>query len=83
MEIVLIRHGQPEWMLNNEYTRNPGLTELGNTQSKKSADQFPKGSIDQLWVSPLNRTTQTLVPCLLYTSPSPRDVEESRMPSSA
>ena len=25
----------------------------------------------------------TLRPCLLYTSPSPRDVEESRMPSSA
>ena len=24
-----------------------------------------------------------LFPCLLYTSPSPRDVEESRMPSSA
>ena len=24
-----------------------------------------------------------LGPCLLYTSPSPRDVEESRMPSSA
>ena len=24
-----------------------------------------------------------LVGCLLYTSPSPRDVEESRMPSSA
>ena len=24
-----------------------------------------------------------IVPCLLYTSPSPRDVEESRMPSSA
>ena len=26
---------------------------------------------------------QVIVPCLLYTSPSPRDVEESRMPSSA
>ena len=25
----------------------------------------------------------TTTPCLLYTSPSPRDVEESRMPSSA
>ena len=24
-----------------------------------------------------------LIVCLLYTSPSPRDVEESRMPSSA
>ena len=26
---------------------------------------------------------QVVFPCLLYTSPSPRDVEESRMPSSA
>ena len=26
---------------------------------------------------------QHLLDCLLYTSPSPRDVEESRMPSSA
>ena len=30
------------------------------------------------WESCDNRNT-----CLLYTSPSPRDVEESRMPSSA
>ena len=28
-------------------------------------------------------TTWLVVICLLYTSPSPRDVEESRMPSSA
>ena len=48
MEIVLIRHGQPAWMLNDEYTRNPGLTELGVIQAKKSADQFSKSSIDQL-----------------------------------
>ena len=27
--------------------------------------------------------TNSDAPCLLYTSPSPRDVEESRMPSSA
>ena len=30
-----------------------------------------------LWIGPLRAL------CLLYTSPSPRDVEESRMPSSA
>ena len=30
----------------------------------------------------VNQTSLNLV-CLLYTSPSPRDVEESRMPSSA
>ena len=29
------------------------------------------------------RVAQWSSPCLLYTSPSPRDVEESRMPSSA
>ena len=27
--------------------------------------------------------TEEFTPCLLYTSPSPRDVEETRMPSSA
>ena len=30
-----------------------------------------------------NSLTYRGYPCLLYTSPSPRDVEESRMPSSA
>ena len=29
------------------------------------------------------RDAELLIACLLYTSPSPRDVEESRMPSSA
>ena len=29
------------------------------------------------------KLVRQLVSCLLYTSPSPRDVEESRMPSSA
>ena len=28
-------------------------------------------------------TGQWMYPCLLYTSPSPRDAHESRMPSSA
>ena len=31
----------------------------------------------------LNDRTTFQITCLLYTSPSPRDVEESRMPSSA
>ena len=30
-----------------------------------------------------NEQTGEVIRCLLYTSPSPRDVEESRMPSSA
>ena len=35
-------------------------------------------------VSLINSSEFVILPgCLLYTSPSPRDVEESRMPSSA
>ena len=34
------------------------------------------------WANSL-QNTMLLENCLLYTSPSPRDVEESRMPSSA
>ena len=33
-----------------------------------------------LWIQRINAAARD---CLLYTSPSPRDVEESRMPSSA
>ena len=43
------------------------------------------------WIEPEQAERQDIRPlrigilniCLLYTSPSPRDVEESRMPSSA
>ena len=41
------------------------------------------GTVNNL-LSVTSVTDATLTPtCLLYTSPSPRDVEESRMPSSA
>ena len=39
-------------------------------------------SIHQPWVRPIVRGKQHK-PCLLYTSPSPRDRQKSRMPSSA
>ena len=42
---------------------------LQNQVEKVSDHLFEKGAM--------------VIPCLLYTSPSPRDVEESRMPSSA
>ena len=39
-------------------------------------------SANMLKIGTKRRRTQAQI-CLLYTSPSPRDVEESRMPSSA
>ena len=48
----------------------------------KSAE--PKMLINELKSFPMMGSEHRLVVlCLLYTSPSPRDVEESRMPSSA
>ena len=46
-----------------------------NRKSKYRGGYYPSHSVGKSLVS--------LVTCLLYTSPSPRDVEESRMPSSA
>ena len=46
----------------------------------------PKGQVnDAMRLTPVAARLSELLgkPCLLYTSPSPRDVEESRMPSSA
>ena len=44
------------------------------------------GNQEKLTSVPWSNLSQAMAdgqPCLLYTSPSPRDVEESRMPSSA
>ena len=62
MEIVLIRHGQPEWMPGDVYTKNPGLTSLGKLQSEKSSSAFKETSFDEIWVSPLKRAQETFTP---------------------
>ena len=38
--------------------------------------------LDHYYIDHLNKSTK-VYPCLLYTSPSPRDLSTSRMPSSA
>ena len=42
-----------------------------------------EGGTDFLVVLGTTAESPTLLPCLLYTSPSPRDRQKSRMPSSA
>ena len=44
---------------------------------------YPPGGNNLRAESDLQLTDPPCTTCLLYTSPSPRDVEESRMPSSA
>ena len=62
MEIVLVRHGQPEWLKDDQYNLDPGLTEKGTRQAFLSSSIFTKGEVDKTWVSPLLRAQQTLAP---------------------
>ena len=50
-------------------------SELENTGSVEGASHIPRGMLE-VYLDPSS-------PCLLYTSPSPRDLSTSRMPSSA
>ena len=70
--IIFLRHGQAE---NNTKKilagRTPGinLTEEGKKQAEQAGEMIKSLNISAI--------------CLLYTSPSPRDKRQSRMPSSA
>ena len=51
--------------------------------NEKSSEKADNGTETRQGVQPQVALHAQYVNCLLYTSPSPRDVEESRMPSSA
>ena len=67
IEMRINEHSSSELILQLPAWR-PGRYELGNFA--KNIQSFKVFDVNDY-------------PCLLYTSPSPRDVEESRMPSSA
>lgn len=62
MEIVLIRHGQPEWVRDGLNVVDPPLTDLGHRQAEAMADQLAAAHFDEVLVSPLVRARQTAAP---------------------
>lgn len=64
MEIVLIRHAQPEWVRDELNVDNPPLTELGLRQAEYVARAMADQYFDEIWVSPLVRAQQTAEPLL-------------------
>ena len=61
MEIILVRHAEPEWTPANRVDNNPELTPRGLRQAEALARRN-WGDIDELWVSPLTRARQTMEP---------------------
>ena len=84
MKLVLLRHGESKWNLENKFTgwKDVELTEKGEKEAKNAGELIKneKFNVDLVYTSLLKRAVNT---CLLYTSPSPRDRQKSRMPSSA
>lgn len=64
MEIVIIRHAQPEWVKDGLSVDNPPLTELGFKQAEALAAELVSEHFDEILVSPLIRTQQTAAPIL-------------------
>jgi broad specificity phosphatase PhoE len=64
VEIVLVRHGQPEWVKDDLNVDNPPLTALGFRQAELVGRALEKQHFDEVWVSPLLRAQQTAAPLL-------------------
>jgi probable phosphoglycerate mutase len=62
MEIVLVRHGQPEWVREGLNITDPPLTDLGHRQAALMAGALAGEHFDEVYVSPLLRARQTAAP---------------------
>jgi probable phosphoglycerate mutase len=62
MEIVLVRHGQPEWVKEGLNVVDPPLTERGRRQADRMGALLAAEHFDEVLVSPLLRARQTARP---------------------
>lgn len=69
MELVLVRHGQPRWVVDGLNQNDPELTERGHLQAERVAKRLADpmsdpldGPADHLIVSPARRAAETAAP---------------------
>jgi probable phosphoglycerate mutase len=85
MEILLIRHAQPAWVVDGIGVNDPGLTELGHDQARLVAGRLGEdATIDELHVSTARRAQETAAPIAEVVAPRAETHEwlhEIRMPA--
>jgi len=64
LEIVLVRHAQPDWEPNDRAVDDPGLTPLGQQQAESVAKHLAGEDFDAIYLSPLRRVVETAAPFL-------------------
>ena len=62
MDLVLLRHAQPEWARHGLSQVDPGLTPKGREQAVLTAERLAAQHFDELLVSTANRSQQTAEP---------------------
>ena len=62
MELVLVRHGQPEWIRRGRNVDDPVLTAVGRRQAARAARALTPERFDRVLVSPLARARETAAP---------------------
>jgi 2,3-bisphosphoglycerate-dependent phosphoglycerate mutase len=64
VEVLLIRHGEPEWVRDGLSVDDPPLTERGRRQADGLAERLANEDppVQEIWVSPLRRAQQTAAP---------------------
>ncbi len=84
MEIVLIRHAQPDWEPGGRAVDDPGLTALGHAQAEHTAEMLAGEHFDAFYTSPLLRARETAKPiaATLGVEPETRSwLHELKLPS--
>lgn len=73
VEIVFVRHGEPEWLNNGRAVDKPALTELGRQQAQCAAQALRGQHFDGFYVSTLLRAQQTAQPIAEVLQQKPVD----------
>ena len=62
MEIVLVRHAQPDWEPGGHAVDDPHLTDFGHAQAQLTAKALAGEHFDHIYSSPLVRVRETAAP---------------------
>jgi broad specificity phosphatase PhoE len=73
MELILVRHAQPEWNRDDVAQVDPSLTSLGHDQAERTAERLAGERFDAVLVSTATRAIETAAPLLPRLDGTPHD----------